>query len=167
MDIVLKSPTSQCAVTGRPFEAGDRVVSVLVRQPDGQFGRLDALASEAGALPAPEGEVLCRWARVFQPKAQDAQAAAREMRLSMESLFLSLMEEEPLAEENEDLVRFLALFLERKRILRPGRVPSREGCVAYEHAREKRVFQVPAGELDAAFFMRMQDKLGFLVAGSS
>jgi hypothetical protein len=166
MDIVLKSPNTQCAVSGRAFETGDRVVSMLHRQADGQFARMDVLAAEAGGMAPIEGEVLCRWVRTFKPKAQDAQTAAREMRLSLESLFQSLFEEEPIAPENHDLARFLALFLERKRILRPAKVPPVAGFTAYEHARDKRVFQVPAGELDVAFFVRMQDKLGMLLGGN-
>jgi len=66
-------------------------------------------------------------------------------------------------EENTRLVRFLALMLERKRLLRPkGRSADGEKNI-FEHARTKQLFEIPAGELDPAFFVAVQAQLGLLV----
>jgi hypothetical protein len=164
MDVVLKSHTPHCAVSGRPFSDGDRVVCLLVRLQDGEFSRIDALREQADGLKAPEGEVLCRWVHTFKRRPPDADAAVKELRMTLETLFSSLYEEGELpAEENHDLIRFLALFLERRRILKPTRSRPRPGWIACDHMREKRTYLVPEGELDIAFFMRMQDKLGALL----
>jgi hypothetical protein len=60
-------------------------------------------------------------------------------------------------------VQFLALMLERKKILRPkGRSP--DGARnRYEHARSKVIFEVPAGELTPEFFVAVQAQLSVLV----
>jgi hypothetical protein len=65
--------------------------------------------------------------------------------------------------ENTRLVQFLALMLERKKILRPkGR--SNDGARnRYEHAKSKAMFEVPAGDLTPEFFVAVQEQLSVLV----
>ena len=61
------------------------------------------------------------------------------------------------------LVRFLALLLERKKVLRPrGRTAdgSRE---IYEHARTKQLHELPVVELTPAFFSAVREQLTVLV----
>ena len=54
-------------------------------------------------------------------------------------------------------------MLERKKILRP-RGPSADGLrQRYEHAKSKVMFEVPAGELTAEFFVAVQEQLSVLV----
>ena len=67
--------------------------------------------------------------------------------------------------ENTRLVQFLALMLERKRILKPkGR--SADGLRnRFEHAKSKQIFEVPAGELTPEFFVAVQEQLSVLVGG--
>ena len=60
-------------------------------------------------------------------------------------------------------MQFLALMLERKKILRPrGRNPEQTRNV-YEHAKSKQLFEVPVGELTPQFFIRVQEQLSVLV----
>ncbi len=90
--------------------------------------------------------------------------ADRRLKLTAESLFLTLADPltEP-TEENTRLVRFLALMLERKKILK-ARGRSADGAKdRYEHAKTKQVFELPAGELNPAFFVAVQAQLGLLV----
>jgi hypothetical protein len=161
MDVVLKALNPQCAVSGRAFVEGDRIVSLLVRG-GAEFARTDVLEEKVSMLQ-PAGEVLCRWTHTFKPR-PSASDIDREMRQSMESFFLGLYgDADKPAEGNDDVVRFLALFLERKRLIKP-KVGAPAGWRAFEHVRQKRLFLVPEGELDAAFFMRIQAQMESLFA---
>jgi hypothetical protein len=166
MDLQLKPTADACCVTHTAFQAGDRVVSFLVRDTaTGEFVRADCLAAqESGATFA--GEVLCRWTRTFKPVPVGANLE-RALKLSAESLFLTLTEDpDAPVEENSQLKQFLALMLERKRLVR-ARGTSAEGTRrVYEHGRTKRMIEVPAGLMDDAFFMQMRDKLGVLLGGT-
>jgi hypothetical protein len=65
--------------------------------------------------------------------------------------------------ENTRLVQFLALMLERKKILKP-RGRSADGARnRFEHAKTKQIFEVPVGELTPEFFVAVQEQLSVLV----
>jgi hypothetical protein len=162
MELNLQPRAPGCAVTGRPFEEGDRVASLLVRRESGEVVRYDALEASAGDL-RPEGFVACRWVQVFKPLAK-LENPERALKLTAETLFLTLADpstaETP---ETARLVRFLALLLERKKVLRPrGRSPdgTRE---LYEHARSKQRHEVPAIDLGPEFFAAVREQLSVLV----
>jgi len=162
MELNLQPQAPACRVSGRPFAEGDRVASYLVRGRDLEIARHDVLESEASGL-VPEGVIACRWVHAFKPRSRDDNPD-RQLKLTAENLFLNLVD--PLTEPSEEtsrLVRFLALMLERKRILRPkGRTPDGAHLI-YEHARTKQVIEVPVGDFDPQFFLAMQEQLGALV----
>lgn len=162
MELNLQPQADTCFVTQTVFTEGARVVSFLVRDPAaGEFRRYDCLA-EAEGTNQPPGEVLCRWTRIFKPRPVGVNAE-RELKLSAESLFLSLTEEgSGDVSENMQLKQFLALMLERKRVLK-NRGRSIGGNQVYEHMRSKRMIEVPAGEMDAEFFLSVREKLGLLI----
>ena len=162
MELNLQPRALTCFVTAQPFREGDRVASVLARRDSGEIVRYDALEASAAAL-APEGFVACRWVQVYkhQPKEENAE---RALKLTAETLFLTLADPstEP-TPETERLVRFLALLLERKRVLRPkGRTPDGSRDL-YEHAKTKQLFEVPAIDLSADFFIAVREQLSVLV----
>jgi len=105
---------------------------------------------------APAGVIACRWVHAYKAR-MPGENADRRLKLTAETLFLTLAD--PLTEQTEEntrLVRFLALMLERKRLLRPkGRSADGEKNI-FEHARTKQLFEIPAGELDPAFFVAVQ-----------
>ncbi len=152
-----------CHVTGQPFVEGQRVASFLVRvaaSPD--VIRHDVLESAASSY-APPGFVACSWVRAYKPREHE-ENAERAMKLTAETLFVTLAD--PATErtpENTRLIQFLALLLERKRLLRPkGRGADGDSNV-YEHAKSKQLYEVPAGELDPEFFRQVQAQLSVLV----
>jgi hypothetical protein len=153
-----------CAVTGRAFAAGDRVVSRLVRDAVGAYVRHDVAEPAASGFVAP-GVPVCSWVQVFKPRSADSDSA-RQLRLNAENLFLTLAD--PAAggtPENERLVQFLALVLERKKILRPkGRTADGVRQI-YEHAKNKQLYEVSAADLSPDFFLSLQEQLGVLVGG--
>jgi hypothetical protein len=162
MELNLQPRATACFVSGQPFAEGDRVASVLARLETGEVTRFDALEAQASALGTP-GFVVCRWVQVYKahPRQENLD---RALKLTAETLFLTLVD--PATEstpETDRLVRFLALLLERKRILRPrGRNP--EGTKdLYEHARTKLLHEVPSIELTSEFFIAVQGQLSVLV----
>jgi hypothetical protein len=162
MDLNLQPRASACSVSGQPFVEGDRVVSLLARTDSGAIVRTDALESQAGAL-APVGFVACRWVQVFKP-AQKPGQIERELKLTAETLFLTLAD--PSTEstpETDRLVRFLALLLERKRLLRPKGKSADGARDLFEHARTKQIHEVPAIELTPEFFVAVREQLSVLV----
>jgi hypothetical protein len=162
MDFHLQPLGTACRVTGRPFEAGDRVVSFLTREEGKvELGRHDVSEAEAGAFAAP-GTVVCRWVHVFKPRAP-GDNADRALRLTAENLFLALAESADPTPENARLLQFLALMLERKRVVKPrGRTPDGRHQLV-EHVRTKQTFSLPAGDLTPEFFVQVQAQLSVLV----
>jgi len=167
MELTIQPQTTVCFVTQQPFEEGRRVVSVLLRLPaTGDVVRRDMLESAAGDFVA-DGALMCRWVRAYKPR-RAGENPERELKLTAENLFMTLVD--PLTEltpESERLVMFLALMLERKRVLRPkGRVADGASVKnMYEHAKTKQLIEVPGGELTPEFFVQVREQLGVLVGG--
>ncbi len=162
MELNLQPRSQSCLVSGRPFADGDRVASFLLRGVDGVIARCDVLAEHADGF-APPGFVICRWVQIFKQASRE-ENTGRLLKLTAENLFLTLADPATeLAPENTRLVQFLALLLERKKLLRPrGRTADGERQV-YEHLRTKQLYDVPAGELTPEFFAAIQEQLGALV----
>ncbi len=165
MEMNLQPLAPACRVSSRPFAAGDRVVSYLVRARAGTIERFDVLAAESAGFQ-PGGVELCRWVHVFKPK-PPGENPERLLKLTAENLFLTLAdpanEPEP---ANTPLLQFLAPMLERKRLLRPRGQSSDGERNLYEHLRTHQMYELPAGELTPEFFARIRDQLGVLVQGA-
>ena len=163
MELSIQPQTTFCFVTQQPFAEGQRVVSVLLRLPaTGDVVRRDMLESAAGDFVA-DGALMCRWVRVFKPR-KAGENPERELKLTAENLFMTLTD--PLTEltpESERLVMFLALMLERKRVLRPKGKSADGSKNVYEHAKTKQIIETPGGELTQEFFMQVREQLGVLV----
>jgi hypothetical protein len=162
MEMHLQPQANSCFVSGEPFVEGARVVSLLVRNPKMEIVRYDVLETQTGNF-VPEGYVACRWVHVYKPRRGD-ENPDRSLKLTAENLFVTLAD--PTTEptpENTRLVQFLALMLERKKILRP-RGRSADGMRnLFEHAKSKQMFEVPVGELTPEFFVAVQEQLTVLV----
>jgi hypothetical protein len=158
MELNLQSLATECYVTKTAFAEGDRIISNLVRQPDGEFIRIDLLESAEESLEIP-GESLCRWTIIFEPK-PPAENIEREVRLTAENLFIELTSAgEDQSSENRALVQFLAVMLERKRILRARGVSDDGLWKRYEHGPEKTTHLVPAGEISSESLRAIRDQL--------
>ena len=151
-----------CFVSGEPFVEGARVASFLVRAANMDIVRYDVLEPHVADFK-PEGFVACRWVQAYKPR-QAGENADRALKLTAESLFATLAD--PTTEptpENTRLLQFIALMLERKKVLRP-RGKSADGLRnRYEHAKTKQIFEVPVGELTPEFFVAVQEQLTVLV----
>jgi len=151
-----------CFVSGEPFVDGGRVASCLVRTANGEIVRYDVLESNLGDFK-PEGFVACRWVQPYKPR-KSTENPDRALKLTAENLFATLADPttEPTV-ENTRLLQFLALMLERKKILRPRGKTADGARLRYEHAKTKQIFEVPAGDLTPEFFVAVQEQLTILV----
>ena len=162
MDLILQPSATQCAVTGTAFQEGDRVVCFLGHDAAGAVVRWDVLATAEPQFAAPE-RTICRWVHVFKPRAKE-ESSERTLKLGAESLFTTLCDPAvELSEENTPLVQFLALMLERKKLLRPKGLTADRARRLYEHAKTKQLYEVPVGDLTPEFFVKVQQQLGVLV----
>lgn len=162
MDMNLQPLAKTCFVSGEPFVEGARVASYLVRAANLDIVRYDLLETQIPNF-AVEGFVACRWVQAFKPR-KAGENQDRALKLTAESLFVTLADPttEPTV-ENTRLLQFLALMLERKKLLRP-RGRSTDGARnRYEHAKSKQMFEVPVGELTPEFFIAVQEQLSVLV----
>jgi hypothetical protein len=165
MELNLPPLTPTCFVTGERFVESDRVVSHLVRnESSGEVVRYDVAEAAQADFTAP-GRVACRWVQVFKVRAQGYNAE-REMKLTAENIFLTLADPATeLSTEDARLVQFLALMLERKRLLRPKGLTANGTKRVYEHAKNKQFYEVPVGDLNPEFFIAVQEQLSVLVGG--
>lgn len=162
MDLILQPSATQCAVTGTGFQEGDRVVSFLGHDAAGAVARWDLRADAEAQFQAPAA-TICRWVHVFKPRAKE-ENTERNLKLGAESLFTTLCDPAvELSEENTPLVQFLALMLERKKLLRPKGLTADRTRRIFEHAKTKQLYEVPVGDLTPEFFVKVQQQLGVLV----
>jgi hypothetical protein len=162
MELTLHPLAKICRASGRAFAEGDRVVSYLVREATGEAGRHDVLASEDAAYAKP-AFVFCSWTVEFKARRAE-ENPGRTLKLTAESLFVTLAD--PIAEPNEantPMLQFLALLLERKKILRPRGITPDGTRQLFEHAKTHQIYEVPVGTLDEAFFVKIQSQLDLLV----
>ena len=188
MELNLHSIATKCFVSGRDFVENERVVSYLVRPAirpgsGGESGpavtRYDLLESEdsaafaqgdfrlhsqpaAGAELIERGFVYCRWVVGYKPRRDDN--TALNLKLTAENLFLTLAA--PEAEQssaNTPLLQFLALMLERKKLIKLRGVTEDGQRQIYEHMPSHQLYEVPVGDLNVEFFQKIQEHLGVLV----
>lgn len=167
MELNLQPLGEVCAVSGRSFVAGERVVSYLVRTPANlEVQRFDVVANEHERFQ-PSGSVVCRWAHAYKPR-KAGENPDKALKLTAETLFLTLADPaNELTPENTRLLLFLALMLERKRVVRPkGRTADGLRNIV-EHVHSKQLFEIPAAELTPEFFTQVQAQLSVLVVSKS
>jgi hypothetical protein len=162
MELSLQPLAPRSRLSNQPFADGDRVVSYLVRSVTNEVERHDVfLAEDVGYRP--EGFVFCRWVQLFKPRLIE-ENSERALKLTAESLFLTLADpaNEP-DPANTPLLQFLALMLERKRLLRPRGVTPDGARNLFEYGKTHQMYEIPAGELTPEFFVKIQEQLGVLV----
>ncbi|MGA2052638.1 MAG: hypothetical protein ABSH19_04935 [Opitutales bacterium] len=156
-DWPIKSLARSSFASGRAFALGERVTCVIYRSPEGLL-RADLGEEEAEAWQAP-GEVLGRWVRKVED--EDEAALRRQSLASAEEMFLAMAQESAGAGPDKDLLlQFLALQLERKRVLRP--VGTTAGSQKYLHVKTQQQFSVPQQELNPERVAALQKQLHHL-----
>lgn len=115
-----------CGYTQQPFQSGDKIFSLLCKNFSNEFQRYDILAIHKDELK-PDGLIVARWVHVFKPGGDAQQLESKSKVQSAESLFWSLVDEGHDLIESQFLKQLLALWLERKKILKPIGSRSKNG----------------------------------------
>src|SRR5688500_14096269 len=165
MEMHLQPLGTTCFVSGESFLEGARVASYLVRSGAAlEIVRYDVLESQVANF-SPDGVLACKWVHAFKPR-RAGENPDRALKLTAENLFVALAD--PTTEptpENTRLVQFLALMLDRKKMLRPKARSADGQRNRLEHAKTKAMFEVSAGEPTPEFFVAVQEQLSVLVGG--
>ncbi|MEX0326757.1 MAG: hypothetical protein AB3N33_11790 [Puniceicoccaceae bacterium] len=162
MDIAIRSVGKLSGYSETPFHAGDVVWSYLYRTPEGFIDRLDILEQERDEVEL-EGAVICRWSQQIKEKGVTEAEEKRSALQSADEIFLSLFEEPAeageagLVDETRDRLKFfLALQLERKRILK------RLGGQRFRHMPTKRELTVPDMEITPELISAFQEEISLM-----
>lgn len=158
MDWQVKSASNLSDISGRAFEPGERIVSFLLRDENGDLRRSDVSAGESQEHQ-PSGAVLARWEQEKKEVVSEAEAKKQTLQTSV-GLFLSLFEVDGEGVEERDVLKYLlAIMLERKRILKPTGVKRKEKIQCYEMRELKRSFEVPIVDVTTESVMRIEEQL--------
>ncbi len=135
----IKTRSSVCQTSGRPFQEDEPFYTLLIETPEGLL-RTD-MCQEAWESREPAPDMVSYWKSIFKPDPPVSPDAVRKE--DAESELRRLLEN--LAPENHKTCYLLALLLERKRILKSREKITRNGqkLVAYEHALTQETLLVP------------------------
>lgn len=162
MELNLHPIATKCFVSGRDFAENDRIACYLAREASGEVIRRDLLELEDGRF-MPPAFIYCRWVVAFKQR-KAGENPALTLKLTADNLFLTLADpaNEPNA-TNTPLLQFLALMLERKKLIKPRGISEDGQRQIYEHMATHQLYEVPLGDLNANFFQKIQEHLGVLV----
>ena len=149
----------QCAVSGRPFEKGERIYSALYWR-EGQYARVD-LNAEAWKARNENIEPLSAWQTDFVPPAPPPPEALRKD--DAESLLRRLMTENAPSSRNARYI--LALMLERKKVVRQIERQRSEGLsvLVYEHIASGEVWLIEDPGLKLGELKSVQEEVAHLL----
>lgn len=147
-----------CAVSGTPFEKGERVYSALYWR-DGEYSRVDLNAASWQARNE-NIEPISAWQTDFvPPPPAPPEALAKN---DAESLLRHLMTENDSSTRNARYI--LALMLERKRVLRQVEKREEASVLVYEHLPNGEVWLIDDPGLKLTELASVQDEVASLLA---
>jgi len=158
----IQSRALQCAVSGRPFEKGERIFSALYWR-EGQYQRVD-LCADAWKARNENIEPLSAWQTEFVPPPPPAPEALKKD--DAESLLRRLVAENAPATRNARYI--LALMLERKKVLRQIERQRQEGIsiLVYEHLPSGEVWLIEDPGLKLGELSAVQDEVAHLLGAA-
>lgn len=158
----IQSRALQCAVSGRPFEKGQRVFSALYWR-DGHYARVD-LAAEAWNARNENIGPLSAWQTDFVPPAPPEPEPLRKD--DAESLLRRLITENAPGTRNARYI--LALMLERKKVVRQIERQREDGVslLVYEHLSSGEVWLIEDPGLKLGELSAVQDEVAHLLGSA-
>jgi hypothetical protein len=156
----IQSRALQCAVSGRPFEKGERVYSALYWR-EGHYERVD-LGAEAWNARNTNIEPLSAWQTDFVPPVPPPPEALRKD--DAESLLRRLVDENTPGTRNARYI--LTLMLERKKVVRQIERQHQEGVslLVYEHLPSGEVWLIEDPGLKLGELQTVQEEVAHLLA---
>lgn len=162
MDWNINSLGRVCAVSNQPFEEGDSVACFIYRDAEGQVQRVDVGEAMLEQFDVPSG-LLGRWGRVVKSRGEQAREAREQALASAEELFVSLFEQPGEEPERDTFKLVLALYLERKRIVRRQGQTGADGLQPYLHVKTRQSFLVPMQDPQPQLLLALQAQLEMLL----
>ena len=161
-DWTIHSRSQRCAKTSAPFNEGQPFYTLLFLE-KGEYRREDLCEEafrERPEAPAP----FSFWRSKFVPPPAHAPEAVTKQ--TAEDLLRRYMEEQ--SPEHSNARYFLALMLERKRILKEVEVKREGGTVTriYEHGKTGEVFVIPDPQLKLSEIEAVQEQVAAQLGGS-
>jgi hypothetical protein len=156
----IQSRALQCAVSGRPFEKGERIFSALYWR-DGHYERVD-LSAEAWNARNENIAPLSAWQTDFVPPPPQAPETLKKD--DAESLLRRLVAENASGTRNARYI--LALMLERKKVLRQIERQRQESgsTLVYEHLPSGEVWLIEDPGLKLGELTSVQDEVARLLS---
>ncbi len=162
MEWSIKSLSKSSQATGKAFSPGERVVCLLFKDAEGNLQRFD-LGEDEFSSPSVPKSLLGKWFRMVKDK-PDAEDNSLKTK-NTEELFLSLFESSAVEDEHKDILKqIIALYLERKRVLR--RVASKNlppSTIEYLYAPTKTTYLVPMHNLPPETLIKIEKDLNLLL----
>ncbi len=159
MEISIRSVGEVCQASGKALVPGCRVRSYLYRNAEGLIERSDVLEEQRENLDLDPAAIICSWVQRIKEKEVSEAEEKRASLQSAEEVFLSLYDEPDTEEDaatgdtRDRLKFFLALQLERKRIIKPL------GGRRYRHVATKRELRVPDIDINAELLSQFQQEI--------
>ena len=116
----IQSFSRRCAHSQQVFKPGDKVICLLIESVAEGLIRKDVLEDHEEAVTL-DGPVVGRWSRIIKPPENAETEEQKQHQQSVEELFISMAESvdvEIRSNSTKCMIYILALFLERKRILK-------------------------------------------------
>jgi len=161
----IQSFSRRCAHSDQVFQPGDRVTCLLVESVAEGLIRRDVLESFADEITL-DGPIVGRWTRIIKPPENAETEAQKQHQQSVEELFISMAESvdvEIRSNSTKCMVYILALFLERKRILKS--VSTRgipQNYINFRHLKSKQEYLVEAIEMTPENMSHIEKNLSIL-----
>jgi hypothetical protein len=160
-DWTIHSRSHQCAKTGEPFVEGQPFYTLLFLE-NGEYRREDLCEDAFRDRPEAPAPFSFWRSKFVPPPAHEPEAVTKQ---TAEDLLRRYMEE--LSPEHSNARYFLALMLERKRILKEVEVKREGGSVTriYEHGKTGEVFVIPDPQLKLAELEQVQAQVASQLGG--
>lgn len=169
-DWQIQSFSRKCSHSDRTFEPGDRVLCLLIDRISEGLARLDVLEEYTDEVEV-DGEIVGRWMRIIKPpESSDIEERKQEMQ-SVEDLFLSMAESVEISIRSNSsrcMIFILALYLERKRILRS--IPTTgipQNYSNFRHRKTKKEYLVEQIEMTPENMAHIENNLSILTGDSA
>lgn len=161
MDWQLKPLSRHSSLSGNSFETGEKVFCFIHKDEAGELHRSDLKESEVENFTSSH-KILGRWTRIVKEKSEEEKEAKQQTLKSAEDIFIALFDDPTYDDEKETLKQILALFLERKRIIKRLK-PTDPNTSTYFHKQSSRNFVVPNSPIEPSQLLKIQEQLQSLV----
>jgi len=161
----IQSFSRKCAHSGQSFQPGDRVTCLLVESVANGLTRVDVLEEFDEQIQL-DGPIVGRWVRTIKPPESAQSEEQKQHAQSVEELFVSMVESVPIdirSNSSKCMIYILALFLERKRILKS--IPTRgipQNYINFRQSKTKQEYLVESVEMTPENMAHIEKNLNIL-----